>query len=322
MSADDIARYVSETGMVFPFSFEQKMTAEKPGGVHRLKGASYEGCIGKTAYIFDRGQNHPKPVLNAKDKFLTFPANSIVFVESDLHFRLPPFLAVRFNLQIRHVHRGLLLGTGPLVDPGFWGKLCIPIHNLTDADYVVPLDEGLIWVEFTKTTIYPRLGKEPSNSDLDDIRGAISKASQPYKAQLEDKSSWKFWTENEKSKIVGIRSSIGSVLTEAKDAAKTSANAAKLASTFAGGLSVAGLAALIFAFFIMYDLWQSYSQATDTYRDNIRSLSTKTTDELADFTTELGAANVDLKGLQKVVSAQAEKILELQEQLEALTDTQ
>ena len=53
---------------------------------------------------------------------LTVGANSIVFVECDLDFRLPDFIALRFNLQIRHVHRGLLLGTGPLVDPGYRGK--------------------------------------------------------------------------------------------------------------------------------------------------------------------------------------------------------
>ena len=66
---------------------------------------------------------------------------------------MPDFIALRFNLQIQHVHRGLLLGTGPLVDPGFWGKLCIPLHNLTDQDYEIPKEEGLIWLEFTKTTL-------------------------------------------------------------------------------------------------------------------------------------------------------------------------
>jgi len=58
---------------------------------------------------------------------------------------------MRFNLRIKHVHRGLLLGTGPLVDPGFNKKILIPLHNLTDRSYDIALDEGLIWVEFTKT---------------------------------------------------------------------------------------------------------------------------------------------------------------------------
>jgi hypothetical protein len=57
-----------------------------------------------------------------------------------------------FNLRITHVHRGLLLGTGPLVDPGFHGKLLIPLHNLTAYEYHLDTKKALIWVEFTKTT--------------------------------------------------------------------------------------------------------------------------------------------------------------------------
>lgn len=62
------------------------------------------------------------------------------------------YVAVRFNLRITHVHRGLLLGTGPLVDPGFHGKLLIPLHNLTAYEYYLDTEKALIWVEFTKTT--------------------------------------------------------------------------------------------------------------------------------------------------------------------------
>jgi hypothetical protein len=45
-----------------------------------------------------------------------------------------------------------LLGTGPLVDPGFHGKLLVPLHNLTSDEYTIRGDEGLIWMEFTKTS--------------------------------------------------------------------------------------------------------------------------------------------------------------------------
>jgi hypothetical protein len=44
------------------------------------------------------------------------------------------------------------LGTGPLVDPGFRGKLLIPLHNLTATPYKMDLSKELIWLEFTKTT--------------------------------------------------------------------------------------------------------------------------------------------------------------------------
>ena len=68
---------------------------------------------------------------------------------------MPRYIAARFNLRIKHVHRGLLVGTGPLVDPGFRGPLLIPLHNLTVDPYRMRGDEGLIWVEFTKTSFIP-----------------------------------------------------------------------------------------------------------------------------------------------------------------------
>ena len=142
LSAEHIEKYVMATGAIAPFY-------TGGGRNSRLKNASYEGRIGDQAYVYNSQGMLENLDIRGE---LTVNANSIVFVECDLDFRLPDYLALRFNLQIRHVHRGLLLGTGPLVDPGYRGKLCIPLHNLTDEDYSIPLDDGLIWIEFTKTT--------------------------------------------------------------------------------------------------------------------------------------------------------------------------
>lgn len=86
----------------------------------------------------------------SNDDHFDIPANSIVFVSPKTYFRVPPFLALRFNLHIKLVHRGLLLGTGPLVDPGFAGQLLIPVHNLTSHPVVIKANQGFIWVEITK----------------------------------------------------------------------------------------------------------------------------------------------------------------------------
>ena len=146
LSSEDIESYVQSTGAIAPF--------EPFGKYKRLKKASYEARVGDQAYIFDNNCRLKAVSTNP----LVVKANSIVFVDCDLQFRLPNFIALRFNLQIRHVHRGLLLGTGPLVDPGFWGRLCIPIHNLTNEAYSIPKTEGLIWIEFTKTSGVGTLG--------------------------------------------------------------------------------------------------------------------------------------------------------------------
>ena len=91
---------------------------------------------------------------------------------------LPEYIAVRFNLHIRHVHKGILLGTGPLVDPGFFGNLLIPLHNLTDNNYKLIGGEGFIWVEFTKVSkhVPGSLKSFPSNKDITDPEEYMEKS--------------------------------------------------------------------------------------------------------------------------------------------------
>jgi hypothetical protein len=78
---------------------------------------------------------------------------------------LPQYIAVRFNLKIDNVYRGLLLGTGPLIDPGWCGRLSFPLHNLTTNDYEFKAGDEVIWVEFTKISKLPnwRIGAVSPN---------------------------------------------------------------------------------------------------------------------------------------------------------------
>lgn len=236
LSADDIIKYVEKTGMIAPFDGGS-------GEKSPLKAASYESKIGSEAFIFEKGNNNPRKIYDGSQDFLTIPPNSIVFVESGIYFRLPPFIAVRFNLQINHVHRGLLLGTGPLVDPGFWGRLCIPLHNLTNEPYYIAKDDGLIWMEFTKTSSNPRFGRPPSNTDFPNIKKFIDKATKSARDDVDP---------------IAIRSSIPDMVEEAnnkaEDAARSAAKSESAAKTlrnwsvggiFVGALSAIGLTATV-----------------------------------------------------------------------------
>jgi deoxycytidine triphosphate deaminase len=139
LSSAEIDDYARVTGMVCPFDIKQ------------LKSASYEVYIGGDVIWWDGNGAKHKRVVNKGDQ-LTLPANSITFAQVEPIFLLPNYIAIRFNLRISHVQRGLLLGTGPLVDPGFRGKLLIPLHNLTSSDYDINTNDALIWIEFTKTS--------------------------------------------------------------------------------------------------------------------------------------------------------------------------
>lgn len=137
LNSADIYDYIAATGLIYPFD------------PTKLKSASYEvKLLGECVYWDEEGNKEVKNI-GQGDKFILKP-NSIAFVTLEPMFRLPDYIALRFNLKITNVYRGLLLGTGPLVDPGFVGKLSLPLHNLTTNEYEFVGGEGLIWMEFTK----------------------------------------------------------------------------------------------------------------------------------------------------------------------------
>ncbi|MFE4950407.1 hypothetical protein ACFQ9V_09895 [Leifsonia sp. NPDC056665] len=137
LNSADIADYVSATGMIEPFH---------PDG---LKTASYEvALLGRWFYMDEDGKRQ-EGVLE-KDEVFELPPNSIAFMSVEPYFRLPDYIALRHNLKIDHIYKGLLVGTGPLIDPGFTGRIGLPLHNLTENTYQLKGGQGIIWVEFTK----------------------------------------------------------------------------------------------------------------------------------------------------------------------------
>jgi deoxycytidine triphosphate deaminase len=131
LNSADISDYVRVTGMIYPFYKE------------KLKSASYPVAIlGKLIYWDDEEKECQMDL--QKGDYFTLKSNSIAFVTLEPMFRIPNYIALRFNFKITNVYRGILLGTGPLVDPGFVGKLSIPLHNLTSNDYLFKGGEDLI----------------------------------------------------------------------------------------------------------------------------------------------------------------------------------
>jgi hypothetical protein len=138
LNSADIADYARVCGTMFPFPLEKES----------LKGASIEIPFLGDLYTYKGGEREHTKIEKAQK--YTLDPNQIYFLHLSTILRLPNYLAARFNFSIRHVHAGLLLGTGPLVDPGFTGQLLVPIHNLTSSKYEIMGGEGLLWFEFTK----------------------------------------------------------------------------------------------------------------------------------------------------------------------------
>ncbi|MCQ2441110.1 MAG: hypothetical protein MJ076_04340 [Clostridia bacterium] len=158
LNHEEILRYISITGMITPFHYSD------------LHGITYDARLsGKCIYweyIEDSNysdnlnkQTHKRfkkkiidVIDNTKDsnKEIIIKPNSIVFVTLEPTFRIPDYIVLRYNFRIINIYRGLLLGTGPIIDPGFQGKLSIPIHNLTNNEYRFQVNDAIISIEFTK----------------------------------------------------------------------------------------------------------------------------------------------------------------------------
>lgn len=140
LNSEDIIKYILATGMMYPFIPEN------------LQGATYTCTFSGTYLRFDsEGQADTKTLSDGEPLFIE--PNSITYLEINERFMVPSYMVLRFNLKVPHVYKGLLLGTGPIVDPGFVGKLYIPLHNLTMNKYCIKKGAGLISVEFTKLNI-------------------------------------------------------------------------------------------------------------------------------------------------------------------------
>jgi len=271
LSSDQIVQYVRATGMISPFEVRQEDSDS------RLKNASYEGRVGNFFYYFnENGKIIKKGICSSG---LIVPHNSIIFVETDLQFRFPTYIAMRFNLSIRHVHRGLLLGTGPLVDPGFRGILCIPLHNLTNKPYKIRKDDGLIWIELTKIAKSCHGYGRPALHDMqktggDKDPGYWSAKDYLLRASDVDRAGSK---EDSELSQIPIQSSIPHIIQEARDAtafatekakealqkskeAKEAADSAKLADKVALVSVLLGIGTFVTIMFMVY---QKYSDETE-----------------------------------------------------------
>jgi deoxycytidine triphosphate deaminase len=115
-----------------------------------LKTASYELTLG-TFHLVE-GEDRQ---LTISEPHLRLPPNSLSFVSMQQVLLMPHYLVGRFDLAIHFIYQGLLLGTGPQVDPGFQGALGCPLHNISNREIVIDLGESFAKIDFAKTVPRP-----------------------------------------------------------------------------------------------------------------------------------------------------------------------
>ena len=173
----------------------------KNPSINLLKGATYDMRLGGPAYRFTNGEKNVINLSEEEDtvkntkKRLILPPNSLTFVTTQEEFRLTRDVIARFNLKSKWVHKGLLLGTGPIIDPEFDGFLYIPIHNFSSKSVDIEFGNPLIVIEFTKTLdVTSGYIKNPSKqgkianylNSAGDIESSVSSALFAHTATLEE----------------------------------------------------------------------------------------------------------------------------------------
>ena len=147
LTAEYIVKYHEQIGGAppdDPYGDERGMI--RPLESHRLKPAGYELTLGARCLV--QGEER---LLSEREPALCIPKNAIAFVSMQQALCLPHYVVASFDLTIDLIYRGLLLGTGPQVDPGYQGGLSCPLHNISDDEIEIRLGDPFAKMDFVKT---------------------------------------------------------------------------------------------------------------------------------------------------------------------------
>ncbi len=130
--------------------------------------------LGPASYTLHAGKEY---LLNnvhgdlERDGTVQIPPNGLIYIRFYEEVNIPHYMIARFNLRVKQVYRGLLLGTGPQVDPGFKGHLNCPIHNFTDEPKVIRYRDSLVTIDFEKTTVFGQTSF--SGKNMEDVKAFL-----------------------------------------------------------------------------------------------------------------------------------------------------
>lgn len=223
-------------------------------------------------------------------KNLILKPNSLTFVTTIEKFNLPKDIIARFNLKSKWVHQGILLGTGPIVDPELVANLLIPLHNFSNQTIEIEYNKKIISVEFTKT-----LNPEAS-IEIDGYKFCYKKNESrvfdfdKYRQRISDKK---------------IESSVSSTF-EKYD--KSISSYKNRLSTFTWSSAIAILAAYIGLVTLVITTYMFISSARNEVNEAKNTVATFKEELLRDKNSSLDAAYVEIQNQLKELRQVTENI--------------
>lgn len=254
LNSADLLKYILTVGIIEPFE------------VTNLKGVTYQCTFSGEAHRFDPEIGGMEEIRLNDNEELVLEKNSITYLKIKEKIRVPEYMVLRFNLSVSNAYKGLLLGTGPIIDPGFDGNLFIPLHNLTGNEYIIKKGAPLIRVEFTKLSRHPVWGRKnagvfPSLEPITKETPSYASFSKSIEGALLDSDKKQFYTRGD---VISVRSSIPDAIRTSAEKAEEAQKSAKAAKnwTFAGAMGV--LIALTAVVISVYSLIQDTSTRFDS----------------------------------------------------------
>jgi len=132
--SDKIRCYCDDFGLIEPFD----KSSLRPAGYNLRVGHNYS----------IRGEWH---ALNEGMHFEIAPYQ-VAIIETYETLNLPKFLIGRWNVKVKLAYKGLLWVGAAQVDPGFRGRLCCPIYNLSTDPVRLEFRKELATIDFVTTT--------------------------------------------------------------------------------------------------------------------------------------------------------------------------
>jgi len=248
LNSVDLLMYILTVGIVEPFY------------VDNLKGVTYACTFSGEAHRFDSETGGMKEINLNDNEELILEKNSITYLKIKEKFHVPEYMVLRFNLSVSNAYKGVLLGTGPIVDPGFEGSLFIPLHNLTGNKYIIKKGAPLIRVEFTKLSRHidwnnKKINLFPQLKPITKKTPHNAKFSKFIENALLDPDEKKFYTSGD---VVSVRSSIPDAIAESAKQATESAHYVKVLERW----GIAGIIAVLVSIAAIF--WGGYQLISDT----------------------------------------------------------
>lgn len=109
-----------------------------------LQPASYDLRLGQEAFT---SSGRERINVQAKGSVL-IEAGDFAVLTSFEKVRMPRDMAAHIGLRSHYARKGLMLLSGPQIDPGFEGILVLGVFNASPRDLLIPYKEGFCTVEF------------------------------------------------------------------------------------------------------------------------------------------------------------------------------